>query len=484
MNQLLSIVDDSLVIKKLSVQTLEGPVQATDNFSVKGSLSVDRDIRTSKNLEVKGMLTVDTLKVKNLIAEDQSNTGADSAKDYTFRARNEAQLQDKGLTFVDENGAKQFVYRQGNRMYSSMNIDLENNNSFQINKIPVLSQTTLGPSVTNSNLRKIGKLNELTVNGPVVFDDWVFFNNNLNRFGINTESPNGTVGIALENAAEFTIDDRDNAVAIGTLTSNDLNILTDNVSRISIKNTGDIHIGSEKFKNARVKINGILEVDQLITSGQDNALLPIIFSTNDISTINGTGFLWKHGSKNRQFTYALNPDRIYTSEIIDLKNGKWYSIDQSMVLSRTTLGNSVTESNLEKLGQLRELNVSGPSHLEDISANSLSTANIKTDSNLKITVGNIDEITIEDMGSIVLGHNENTQREIILNGQVNIKGALSINSKQIIYSNSKPNTGTFKNGDICFNDEPSIGNYVGWVCVQSGTPGRWAPFGNIINDRT
>jgi hypothetical protein len=484
MNQLLSIVDDGLVIKKLSVQTLEGPVQATDNFSVKGTLSVDKDIKASKNLEVAGTLTVDTLKVKNLVSENDISASASPAKDYTFRARNEAQLQDKGLTFVDENGAKQFVYRQGNRMYSSMNLDLEKNNSYQINSISVLSQTSLGPSVTSSSLKKIGKLNELTVNGPVVFDDWVFFNNNLNRLGINTESPNGTIGIALENAAEFTIDDRDSAVAIGTLTSNDLNILTDNVSRISIKNTGDIHIGSEKFKNARVKINGILEVDQLITSGQDNALLPIIFSTNDISTINGTGFLWKHGSKNRQFTYALNPDRIYTSEIIDLKNGKWYSIDQSMVLSRTTLGNSVTESNLEKLGQLRELNVSGPSHFEDINATSLSTSLVKNDNNFKIVIGNIEEVSIEDTGDITIGHNENTQRQLNLHGHVNVKGTFSINSKQIVYNNDKPASGTWKSGDICFNQEPTIGNYIGWVCVQSGTPGRWAPFGNIINDRT
>lgn len=484
MNQLLSIVDDGLVIKKLSVQTIEGPVLATDNFSVKGSLSVDRDIRASKNLEVIGTLTVDTLKVKNLVSENESHAGADPAKDYTFRARNEAQLQDKGLTFVDENGAKQFVYRQGNRMYSSMNLDLEKNNTYQINNISVLSQTTLGPSVTSSSLKKIGKLNELTVNGPVVFDDWVFFNNNLNRLGINTESPNGTVGIVLENAAEFTIDDRDSSVAIGTLTSNDFNILTNNVSRISIKATGDIHIGNEKFKNARVKINGVLEVDQIITGGQDYALLPIIFTSNEINNIHGTGFLWKHDNKNRQFTYALQPDRIFSSETIDLKDKKYFSIDQSMVLSKSTLGTSVTESNLEKLGRLRELNVIGPSQLEDANIKNLSASVIKNDNNFKVIVNNIEEISIEDSGNIIIGHNENTQRQLVLNGQVNINGSLNINSKQIIYSNNKPTIGTYRNGDICFNNSPVIGNYVGWICIQSGTPGRWAPFGNIINDRT
>lgn len=42
-----------------------------------------------------------------------------------------------------------------------------------------------------------------------------------------------------------------------------------------------------------------------------------------------------------------------------------------------------------------------------------------------------------------------------------------------------PTTGTAARGDRVFNSLPSSGGYLGWVCVTAGTPGTWAPFGQI-----
>lgn len=44
---------------------------------------------------------------------------------------------------------------------------------------------------------------------------------------------------------------------------------------------------------------------------------------------------------------------------------------------------------------------------------------------------------------------------------------------------SAPTTGAWKIGDIVYNSNPSVGSYVGWVCVSDGEPGVWYGFGKI-----
>ena len=42
-----------------------------------------------------------------------------------------------------------------------------------------------------------------------------------------------------------------------------------------------------------------------------------------------------------------------------------------------------------------------------------------------------------------------------------------------------PTTGTYEVGDIVWNSAPSTGEFIGWVCTVSGTPGTWLGFGLI-----
>lgn len=45
-----------------------------------------------------------------------------------------------------------------------------------------------------------------------------------------------------------------------------------------------------------------------------------------------------------------------------------------------------------------------------------------------------------------------------------------------------PTEGTWLRGDICWNQNPTLGGYIGWVCTSQGTPGTWRPFG-LIEDQ-
>ncbi len=47
------------------------------------------------------------------------------------------------------------------------------------------------------------------------------------------------------------------------------------------------------------------------------------------------------------------------------------------------------------------------------------------------------------------------------------------------YQSAAPSSGSHAVGEIVYNDAPTAGGYVGWVCVTAGTPGTWKGFGAI-----
>jgi len=496
MNPLLAIVDDALVIQKLNVRTLDGPVTANNDLQVQGSLYVDRDIRIKKHLDVAGTISADTLKVKKIITDSLGDSGSSSINATTFKAKTEKDLDGQGLVFVDENGSKQFVFKEGNKMWSTMNVDLARNRSYRIDDIPVITSDSLGSGIVKSNLTKVGRLQGLTVSGQVEIDDWVFFNSDSNRLGINTENPHAALNI-VENNVELVLGSFENDVAyIGTYNSTSINIGTDQKSRISIRNTGEVIFGSAKYKTANVRIYGRLEVDELVTSkSQEGNVLPITFKANKDKNIYGTGFLWQQDNQNRYFVYEKNPDRIWSSETIDLDNEKWFSIGGHVVLTRSILGRSVTESSLTKVGTLNGLQVTGMASFENVTAESINISQINAD-NFAILTNNEIEFKISSDGNIQIGHKDNSLRNINMYGQVSvnvtnpdpdidlaINNSMSLNNKKFMVGNNTPTSGNLKQGDIVWHSTPVNEGIIGWVCVREGNPGSWAPFGRIYTDR-
>lgn len=44
------------------------------------------------------------------------------------------------------------------------------------------------------------------------------------------------------------------------------------------------------------------------------------------------------------------------------------------------------------------------------------------------------------------------------------------------YVGGAPIYGTWRKGDVVWNQDPDAGEFLGWVCTVAGTPGTWAPF--------
>jgi len=498
MNQLLSIDGDKIVIEKLRVKWTEGPITHAGSLEVVGATKFNDNVDLNKNINVKGTITADTINVKHIVCDEPGGLN----DPFAFTANTAKELDGRGFQFTDGNATRQFVFKEGDKMWSTMDLDLVRNRVYRIENIPVLSMTELGDSVVKSNLQSLGTLHKLKVGGNVEFAQWAFFNSVHNRLGINTESPNGAIGI-VENNVELVLSSYKPGVGyIGTFNNTDLEIGTDNTSRVVIKNTGEVVFGSAKYKNAVIRIHGKLEVDEIVNDPREGKFLPLTFKAGKDTSIYGTGIVWLQDGAARQLTYAANPDRIFSTEIIDIADDKWLSIGSSMVISRSSLGASVTSSSLTKVGLLENLDVAGASNLSTLSVskitlsgdNQLEISSQSISSKNTFTVNVDDEQEIKIGNSIEIGNNQNTSRKISLFGQVSVNasnpdpdvsltvnGNLSFANKKFITGTSKPNAGTYRKGDICWNSDPEATAYIGWVCIKEGTPGEWLPFGQITD---
>lgn len=486
MSQIFTIQNDTIIIDKIALKEVAG------------------DINLSGNLTGKS-ITVDTLTVKNLVAENNK-----SAASGEWTANLEADITGKGFSWTYGAGSYKLIYRDGGRIWSNADIDLSTDNSYKIDNVPVLSSGALGSSVTKSNLKQVGTLNSLTVLGEASLGQFAFFSSNLGRVGINTESPNASLSI-VENDVEFIVgSSKIGSADFGTYSNADINIVTDNTARIVVKNNGDVVFGNELSKTANVTIYGTLNVENIVSDTRIDRYSSLEFKSTKDNSIYNKGVMWTGTGPDRHLVMASGPDRLWTTESLDLAAGQSYYTGGKLVLSETSLGEGVVSSNLSKLGNLESLTVVGPASFTDtLNANtaSLKTAvfndrlnsvninstGIASSNNISVLVSQ-DEVFYADVNQINIGNKDNVRRTVKVYGALSIgvnnpdpdldltvKGNVSFANKKFITGNIAPTQGTFSKGDVCWNNNPQSGSYIGWVCVTEGAPGLWLPFGLITN---
>ena len=203
-------------------------------------------------LTVEGHLTCNSLHVDELTADIRQ----ERSDSLTFTSNNGDTPVAKGLKWQGTDTTKQFIYQTNpDRLYSTETIDLHREKSFSIDNVSVLSATALGETVINSKLRTVGRLQGLTVDGDLNVDDYVFWDGGSMRLSIGTETPNGQLSISSERA-EFIVDPQGETVKLGTHSTSELKIITDNTDRITISPYGHITIGSSGNINSKISLHG------------------------------------------------------------------------------------------------------------------------------------------------------------------------------------------------------------------------------------
>lgn len=480
MSQIFTIQDDKVVIKTLAVEQIQG------------------------NVSIDGTLTVNSIKV----LEEEPKTAL--ASDFgNWSSLEENDLYDKGITWTWGAQTVTLGYRSGARMWSSADFDLANNKSFMIEGIPVVSKDSLGGGITKSNLKELGSLRHLTVNGDATIADFAVFNSSFGRLGLNTDSPNGVLSIVDNNVEIVITSPKDNLAQIGTYTNHDLELISDNLPRVTLKNNGQVIFGDEQTKNADVKIYGTLTVDTVVADNRIDRYSPLEFKTSKDRGIYGQGLIWTGTGDMRQFIMMADPDRILSTESIDLANSRSYMIDGKTVLSAVGLGSSITQSSISKLGTLEELNVAGEAtfyerlnatravidarvvRFLDTSEFTISNGLLSSNNKITLQINGIDKF-YADNNETIIGDARNNRNVVKVFGSMAVginnpaedvdlavKGNIQFANKKFVTGSSIPVSGDFTKGDICWNSTPTPDNYVGWICVESGAPGSWLPFGMI-----
>lgn len=251
-----------------------------------------------------------------------------------FKATTESSNYGKGIIWTGQGATKQFVYAKEDKLHSTENISLAKDRSFIIDGNPVISATEIGPGVTKSNLRQVGRLKGLIVDGDLSVNQYLHYNSVSDRLGLGTDTPNAALSVS-EDGIEVIIGTTDSVKAkIGTHASHDLDIVTDSTPRITVEGGGNIKLGNRNFGPIQVAVHGKMSV------------------------------------------------------------------------------------------------------------------NVKT---------------------------------IDTRVDLHVAGGIKFNERIHQYAAGIPEFGTAERGDIIWNSEPELGKSVGWVCVRSGSPGGWLPFGEIKN---
>jgi len=400
---------------------------------------------------------------------------------------------------------QQFISRNG-ALLTNNSLNLTAENDYRIDYVPVISAKALGVTVTTSNLKQLGTLNALSVSGDTVLGDFAFFNTTFNRLGLGTDEPSTSLSI-IDNNVEIGLGSPDyDHAEFGTYSNHTLTIVTDGLPRIAIKGTGGVDINSD------VTINGTLTVSNLVSDTRITKTTPLDFLPTRETGIYGLGLTWSGVDYQRQFVLRSNPDRIWSTNSIDLEKDQAYYINGRAILTETALGSGVTQSSLVTVGALQELTVSGPAVFQNSITALNSDLKLKSivlngnnedgylfltnnqincvNSDLQITAKGQDVLFARD-NSIIIGDYRN-KSTITVEGTMSIginnpdprfdlqvAGDVKFNGRKFIQGFDAPTQGDFRNGDICWNSNPRENSYIGWVCIVSGAPGEWRPFGGI-----
>ena len=498
-----SVVDNKLTIDAIRINSIEGNITldgslATDGLTVSKNSQFHSDVKISGNTVIDGVLTAHTIQVEHLIAKTERQL-----KEPVAWAVDEGGIEGKGLVWKrDKRNVDFFIYKSDpNRLFTNLNLDLMRGANLLLDGTPVITVDSLGPSILSSSLRKVGRLKELVVDGDVTLGEHIFFDATSTRLGIGTDHANAAFSL-VDNGVEIILASMEDSVGhIGTFTTHDLALITDNTARMKITRGGKVIFGDARAANADVTINGKLFVKELIINTQEERESPLEFKAGS-DTNYGKGMIFSGQGYTKQFIFSAHPDQFFSTEHLNIDNGKSYFIGRQVVLSSDRLGSSVVKSSLTEVGTLTFLNVNGNVNFSDsfkvtegkvfIGDAEIDTLSGVTFNGSRIKLQSTYQSISITENSVVLGDKNNPSTHAIVNGkmsigvqsvsdnaQLEVAGNIKFADKLFMVGSSAPTQGTYRKGDIVWNDSPKETGYVGWVCVREGNPGIWRGFGQI-----
>ena len=263
-------------------------------------------------------------------------------------------------------------------------------------------------------------------------------------------------------------------------------------------------------------VRGTLKADKVVTRQYmvDKQYTSNIDFVPENGSIDLVGLNWrKEGEKTKIFVWQDRTASFYSSDPINLHRDATLRIDNIDTLSATALGPTVKSSELTSLGVVKNLHTVGDFNFDEgwvtwdsglmrlsignelpngqlsVSSNEAEfvvdpmfdvvKVGTYTTSDLEFITDDQTRISISKTGKIIAQEKIGIKTDPSPDADLTVAGPIRVQNKKIAFDVNYPTEGSHLKGDITYNSDPSVGNYAGWICVESGNPGTWKPFGRI-----
>ena len=185
---------------------------------------------SADNLYIENSTFVKDIEIEGNITISGNVNKSDSLDQYITNIAND--ISWKNISFVNDG-----------------NIDLKERIICDNDKL-ILCKDTLGPSVINSNIRKLGNLIELEVAGQALIADTLIVNSG--KVGINSHETSGVLSIWDQDSELSVLKYAQKNMFVGSTRQNDITLGSNNQNQIGLKLDGTIEL------NGPVRFNGLL----------------------------------------------------------------------------------------------------------------------------------------------------------------------------------------------------------------------------------
>jgi hypothetical protein len=206
-----------------------------DQSSTTQLVITDEGIITKNNITAANLLVDDNTFLKNVTIEGNLILDGTISSSETL---------DRYINAIANKSAVEIVDRNNKN-----NIDLADRSITCQDRI-ILSETTLGPQIINSNLRKVGNLSDLVVSGQASISGTLTVTDK--RVGINTEEARGALTVWDEDSEFTLIKKSPKNMFAGSTRVSDVTFGSNSQEQIRLKTNGDIEI------NGRIRLSGLL----------------------------------------------------------------------------------------------------------------------------------------------------------------------------------------------------------------------------------
>ena len=221
------------------------------------------------------------------------------------------------------------------------------------------------------------------------------FNGNLDVDG--TTNLDGTnVAGALAVSGSATVDNL--SLDGNTITTSSGNLTIDS-------NGGTTTINDNAVISGNLTVNGTTTTINSTTVNIDDKNFQVATGAADDAAADGAGFTVDSGDGDKTWNFEATGDNWGSSENINLASGKVLKVNNTSILSATTLGSSVVSSSLTSLGTIgtgvwqgTAINDTYLGTIDNANKVSLSALNIDGGTDIGAALANTDEIIVDDGG--------------------------------------------------------------------------------------